>query len=176
MRPFKPEFRERWQLLEFSFSPRKPRLDQGNYRSCLENRDQIKGILDLVSMLEIEGHVFLVSSRSMRLGVRNSRSRLDMREWEGEILILVSRLKKWLSLTSGSNTYWLISSNTFKASVAIKAAGKDMGPHTALAAIGNVTERTTKHTEFSCKTWTTERSDFWGANNSESGRKSPLFA
>ena len=41
--------------------------------------------------------------------------------------------------------------------MAINAAGKDMGPHTALTAIGNVTERTTKHTEFSCKTWTTKR-------------------
>ena len=51
-----------------------------------------------------------------------------------------------------------------------------MGPHTALAAIGNVTERTTKHTEFNCKTWTTERSDFLGANNSENGRKSHLIA
>ena len=54
--------------------------------------------------------------------------------------------------------------------MAINAAGKDMGPHTALTAIGNVTERTTKHTEFSCKTWTTEISDFLGANNSENGR------
>ena len=36
VRPFKPEFRERWQLLEFSFSSRKPRLDQGNSRSRLE--------------------------------------------------------------------------------------------------------------------------------------------
>ena len=44
--------------------------------------------------------------------------------------------------------------------MAIKAAGKDMGPHNALTAIGNVTEKTTKHTEFSCKTWTTEISDF----------------
>ena len=44
--------------------------------------------------------------------------------------------------------------------MAIKAAGKDMGPPTALTAIGNVTERTTKHTEFNCKTWTTEISDF----------------
>ena len=51
-----------------------------------------------------------------------------------------------------------------------------MGPHTALTAIGNVTERTTKHTEFSCKTWTTEISDFLGANNSENGRKSHLIA
>ena len=46
--------------------------------------------------------------------------------------------------------------------MAINAAGKDMGPHTALAAIGNVTERTTKHTEFNCKTWKTEISDFGG--------------
>ena len=74
------------------------------------------------------------------------------------------------------NSYWLISSNTFKASVAINAAGKDMGPHTALIAIGNVTERTTKHTEFNCKTWTTEISDFWWANSSECGRKSHLIA
>ena len=44
--------------------------------------------------------------------------------------------------------------------MAINAAGKAMGPYTALAAIGNVTEKTTKHTEFSCKTWTTEISDF----------------
>ena len=36
VRPFKPEFRERWQLQEFSFSSRKPRLDHGNFHSRLE--------------------------------------------------------------------------------------------------------------------------------------------
>ena len=56
--------------------------------------------LDLVSMPEIEGDLFSVSSRSLRLSVRNSRSRLDVRDWIGETLILVLRMKKWLSLTS----------------------------------------------------------------------------
>ena len=59
-----------------------------------KNRDQIKGILDLVSILEIEGYFFSVSSQSMRLSVRNSRSRLDARDWVGEFLILISKLKK----------------------------------------------------------------------------------
>ena len=36
--------------------------------------------LDLVSMLEIGGDFFSVSSRSLRLSVRNSRSRLDVRD------------------------------------------------------------------------------------------------
>ena len=56
--------------------------------------------LDLVSMPEIGGNFFLVSSRSLRVSVRNSRSRLDERDWIGETLILVSRLKKRLSLTT----------------------------------------------------------------------------
>ena len=36
VRPFKPEFREGWQLLEFLFLSRKPRSDQWNSRSRLE--------------------------------------------------------------------------------------------------------------------------------------------
>ena len=36
VRPFKPEFREIWQILEFSFSSRKPRSDQGNSRSRVD--------------------------------------------------------------------------------------------------------------------------------------------
>ena len=36
VKTFNPEFRERWQLLELSFSSRKPRSDQGNSRSHLE--------------------------------------------------------------------------------------------------------------------------------------------
>ena len=49
--------------------------------------------LDLVSIPKIGGYFFSVVSRSLRLSVRNSRSRLDVRDWIGEILILVSRLK-----------------------------------------------------------------------------------
>ena len=56
--------------------------------------------LDLVSMAEIGGNFFSVSSRSLSVSVRNSRSRLDERDWIGETLILVSRLKKRLSLTT----------------------------------------------------------------------------
>ena len=56
--------------------------------------------LDLVSMPEIGGNFFSVSSRSLSVSVRNSRSRLDERDWIGETLILVSRLKKRLSLTT----------------------------------------------------------------------------
>ena len=78
----KTEIRSR----EFSFSSRSLRMKIIN--------------LDLVSMPEIGGDFFSVSSRSLRLSVRNSRSRLDVRDWIRETLILVSRMKKWLSLTS----------------------------------------------------------------------------
>ena len=59
--------------------------------------------LDLVSMPEIGRDIFSVSSRSLRLSVRNSRSRLDVRDWIREILILVSRMKTRVSLTSAVN-------------------------------------------------------------------------
>ena len=72
--------------MEFSFSSRSLRVKIIN--------------LDLVSMPEIGGNFFSVSSRSLRVSVRNSRSRLDERDWIGETLILVSRLKKRLSLTT----------------------------------------------------------------------------
>ena len=74
---------------EFSFSSRSLRVEIIN--------------LDLVSMPEIGGNFFSVSSRSLRVSVRNSRSRLDERDWIGETLILVSRLKKRLSLTTDVN-------------------------------------------------------------------------
>ena len=74
---------------EFSFSSRSLRVKIIN--------------LDLVSMPEIGGNFFSVSSRSLRVSVRNSRSRLDERDWIGETLILVSRLKKRLSLTTASS-------------------------------------------------------------------------
>ena len=70
---------------EFSFSSRSLRVKIIN--------------LDLVSMPEIGGNFFSVSSRSLRVSVRNSRSRLDERDWIRETLILVSRSKKRLSLT-----------------------------------------------------------------------------
>ena len=70
---------------EFSFSSR-----------CL----RVKIInLDLVSMPESKCQELSVSSRSLRVSVRNSRSRLDERDWIRETLILVSRSKKRLSLT-----------------------------------------------------------------------------
>ena len=72
---------------EFSFSSRSLRVKIIN--------------LDLVSMPEIGGNFFSVSSRSLRVSVRNSRSRLDERDWIRETLILVSRSKKRLSLTYG---------------------------------------------------------------------------
>ena len=81
---------------EFSFSSRSLRVEIIN--------------LDLVSMSEIGGNFFSVSSRSLRVSVRNSRSRLDERDWLGETLILVSRLKKRLSLTTASNR-WLTDGN-----------------------------------------------------------------
>ena len=71
---------------EFSFSSRSLRMKKID--------------LNLVSMPEIGGNFFSVSSRSLRVSVRNSRSRLDERDWIGETLILVSRLKKRLSLTT----------------------------------------------------------------------------
>ena len=82
---------------EFSFSSRSLRVKIIN--------------LDLVSMPEIGGNFFSVSSRSLRVSVRNSRSCLDERDWIGDTLILVSRLKKRLSLTTASNLaltskYW----------------------------------------------------------------------
>ena len=77
VRPFKPDFRERWQVSEFSVSSRKTRSDQGNSRSC----PRVKIInLNLVSMPEIGGNFFSVSSQSLRVSVRNSRSRLDERD------------------------------------------------------------------------------------------------
>ena len=57
--------------------------------------------LDLVSMIEIEEEFFSISSRSLRSSVKKFSSRLDLRDWIGDILILVSKLKKWLSLASG---------------------------------------------------------------------------
>ena len=81
---------------EFSFSSRYMRVKIIN--------------LDLVSMPEIGGNFFSVSSRSLRVSVRNSRSRLDERDWIGETLILVSTLKKRLSLTTALYTekwHWL---------------------------------------------------------------------
>ena len=86
----KTEIRSR----EFSFSSRSLRVKKVN--------------LDLVSMPEIGGIFFMVSSRSLRVSVRNSRSRLDKRDWIRETLILVSRLKKRLSLT----TDWYLSKAT----------------------------------------------------------------
>ena len=60
--------------------------------------------LNLVLMPEIREDFSSVSSRSMRLSIRNFWSRFDVRDWVGEILILVSRLKKWLSLTSACDS------------------------------------------------------------------------
>ena len=50
---------------------------------------------------------------------------------------------------------------TLKASVARNAAGKGIGPKKDLAAIGIVTESTTKNNAFSCITWTSLKSDNW---------------
>ena len=84
----KTEIRSR----EFSFSSR-------SLRKKIIN-------LDLVSMLEIGGDFFSDSSRSLRLSVRNPQSRLDVRDWIGETLILVSRMKNWLSVTYGWEPEW----------------------------------------------------------------------
>ena len=54
-------------------------------------------------MIEIEEEFFSISSQSLRSSVNKFSSRLDVRDWIGEILILVSKLKKWLSLTSDVN-------------------------------------------------------------------------
>ena len=59
-------------------------------------------------MPDIGGDFFSVSSRSLRLSVRDPRSRLDVRDWIGETLILISKMKKWLSLTYGDNHCWLL--------------------------------------------------------------------
>ena len=48
-------------------------------------------ILDLVSKHETKGKKFSISSRSMRLKGRNSRSRLKAWDWKEEILDLVSK-------------------------------------------------------------------------------------
>ena len=50
---------------------------------------------------------------------------------------------------------------TLKASVARNAAGKGIGPKKDLAAIGIITESTTKNNAFSCITWTSLKSDNW---------------
>ena len=70
--------------------------------------------LDLVSMPEIGGNFFSVSSWSLRVSVRNSRSRLDERDWTGETLILVSRFKKRLSLTTDSNGQTIVTDTVKK--------------------------------------------------------------
>ena len=103
VRPFKPDFRERWQVSEFLVSSRKTRSGREFSFSSWCLRVKIIN-LDLVSMPEIGGNFFSVSSRSLRVSVRNSRSRLDERDWIGETLILVSRLKKRLSLTTGTKS------------------------------------------------------------------------
>ena len=92
----KTEIRSR----EFSFSSRSLRMKIIN--------------LDLVSMPEIGGDFFSVSSRSLRLSVRNSCSRLDVRDWIRETLILVSRMKKWLSLTSECRRQNIISDRNWQ--------------------------------------------------------------
>ena len=56
-------------------------------------------------MPEIELELFSITSRSLRLSVKKFSSRLDVWDWIEEILILVSKLKKWLSLTSDSELY-----------------------------------------------------------------------
>ena len=63
VRPFKPDFRERGKFQ--------------NSRSRLEKRDQIKGILVLVSKSESEDN--------------KSRSRLNARDWRKFVLSLVSK-------------------------------------------------------------------------------------
>ena len=85
--PFKSDTSGKVSNLELLFSSR-------SLRTKIIN-------LDLVSMPEIEGDFFSISSRSLRLSVKKVSSRLDVRDWIGEILILVSKLKKSLSLTSG---------------------------------------------------------------------------
>ena len=61
----------------FSVSSRSLRVSVRSSRSCLEKRDQIKGILVLVSMPESEDN--------------KSRSRLDARDWRKFFLGLVSK-------------------------------------------------------------------------------------
>ena len=80
VRPFKPDFRERWQVSEFSVSSPKHEIRSREF-SFLSRSLRVKIInLDLVSMPEIGGNFFLVSSRSLRVSVGNSRSRLDERD------------------------------------------------------------------------------------------------
>ena len=54
-------------------------------------------ILDLVLKHETERKKFSISSRSMRLKGRNSRSRLEAWDWKEEILDLVSRVEIGIS-------------------------------------------------------------------------------
>ena len=56
-------------------------------------------------MPEIELELFSITSRSLRLSVKKFSSGLDVWDLIEEILILVSKLKKWLSLTSDSELY-----------------------------------------------------------------------
>merc|ERR1712067_18721 len=62
VRPFKPDFRERWQVSEFSVSSRKTRSDQGKSRSRLNARDWRKFFLGLVSKPESKCQELSVSS------------------------------------------------------------------------------------------------------------------
>ena len=79
----------------------KHEIVRSNSHSRLEARDRETEILDLVSKHETERKKFSISSWSMRLKGRSSRSRL--RSWKGPfaMLWLTCRRKNWL--TCGTN-------------------------------------------------------------------------
>ena len=85
---------ENWdEMTEFLALVSKPEIRWKNSHARLEARDWKKEILDLVSKHEIERKKILISSRSMRLEERNSRSRLG-HEIERQIFSIPSRKLK----------------------------------------------------------------------------------
>ena len=85
---------ENWdEMTEFLALVSKPEIRWKNSRARLEARDWKKEILVLVSKHEIERKKISISSRSMRLEERNSRSRLG-HEIERQIFSIPSRKLK----------------------------------------------------------------------------------
>ena len=81
------------KMTEFLALVSKPEIRWKNSHARLEARDWKKEILDLVSKHEIERKKISISSRSMRLEERNSRSRLG-HEIERQIFSIPSRKLK----------------------------------------------------------------------------------
>ena len=99
---------------------RTSRWDENFLTLDLRLRDGIEKNTSSISVIETWSRTFLILSRCLRLNdiflglvskpeikCHKFSSRLDVRDWIGEILILVSRLKKCFSLCSASNVIFV---------------------------------------------------------------------